>query len=207
LLLEAYEPCMRFELHPENPQKNIMKKIEKIFRDGGILVYPTDSGYSLGCNALDKKAVQKLYHMKRDMKKYVMAIMVARFGEIPDFAEVETSTYRYMKHLVPGPFTFILQATRHGQKILQVKRKEVGIRMPDHVFVRDLHALCDDPILNTAARINDDDLFIDPDDIEDEFGHMVDAIIDMGEVAIKPTTIVSMLTGAPEVIREGAGEI
>lgn len=169
------------------------------------MVYPTDSGYSLGCNALNKKAVQRLYHMKRDIKKYVMAIMVHQFGEIPEFAQVSNSSFRYMKHLIPGPYTFILPSTIRGKKILDVKRPEVGIRMPRHSFVQTLHSLCPDPILNTAAKIHESDLVIDPDDIEAEFGNNVDVIVDMGPVPIKPTTVISLVDGVPELIRQGVG--
>lgn len=194
-------------LHPVNPQVRLVKQAIEVFQKGGLVVYPTDSGYSVGCSALHRDAVKRLYHLKRAITKYVMALMVPEFSNITDFAIVETSAYRYMKNKLPGPYTFILPATKHGKKILDVKRAEIGVRMPDHPFFQVLHEHYHDPILNTAARIDEEDDFIHPDDIEEKFGKQVDLIIDMGPVPVNPTSVISLLSGAPEMIRQGAGEM
>ena len=199
---------MRLELHPENPQIRLMRKVWDAFAAGGVVVYPTDSGYSLGCDALSKPAVRKLYHLKRAMKKYLMALMVRDFSMLSEFAKVDNFAYRYMRHLAPGPFTFILPATVRARKILDVNRPEVGVRMPDSPFTNTLFKMAPEAvILTTAAKISEADAFLDPLEIEKNYGHLVDLIVDMGPIPVTPTTVVSLVNGAPETIREGAGAI
>jgi len=199
---------MLIPLHPVTPEARHMRRALETFEKGGICVYPTDSGYSLGCDARNRTAVNKLYHLKRAIKKYVMALMVRDFSTVTDFARVDNTAYRYMKKIVPGPYTFILPATAHGKKILDVKRPEVGVRMPSHPFADALFALKPDLILlTTAAKVREDDTFVDPEEIEASFGHDVDLILDMGIVAANPTTIVSLLSSEPELIRAGQGAV
>lgn len=199
---------MRLELHPQNPETRLMKRVLDVFAADGVVVYPTDSGYSLGCNALSKKAVNKLYHLKRAMKKYIMALMVRDFSMLSEFAKVDNSAYRFMRHLVPGPYTFVLPATVRARKVLDVNRPEVGVRMPKGPFTDALFKLSPEAvILTTAAKIQEEDAFLDPADIEEKYGHMVDLIADLGPREVTPTTIISLVTGAPEVIRPGAGPL
>lgn len=199
---------MLLPLHPITPEARHMRRVLEVFEKGGICVYPTDSGYSLGCDARNRTAVNKLYHLKRAMKKYLMALMVRDFSTVTDFARVDNVAYRYMKKIVPGPYTFILPATTHGKKILDVKRPEVGVRMPSHAFADALFALKPDAILlTTAAKIRDDENFTDPVEIEETFGHEVDLVLDMGPVAVDPTTVISLVGGEPEVIRQGQGAV
>ncbi len=199
---------MRLELHPVNPQARLMRKVIDAFADGQVVIYPTDSGYSMGCDALSKKAVNKLYHLKRGMKKYLMALMVRDFSELSDFAKVDTAAFRFMKSLVPGPYTFVLPATVRSRKILDVNRPEVGVRMPDCPFTNTLFEMSPKAvILTTAAKIREEDSFIDPSEIEETHGHLVDLIVDMGPQPINPTTVISLAGDAPEVLREGAGPL
>jgi tRNA threonylcarbamoyl adenosine modification protein (Sua5/YciO/YrdC/YwlC family) len=185
-----------------------MKRALETFEADGVVVYPTDSGYSLGCNALSRKAVNKLYHLKRAMKKYLMALMVRDFSALSEFARVDNAAYRYMKHLVPGPYTFVLPATVRARKLLDVNRPEVGVRMPRCPFTDALFALSPGAvILTTAAKIKEDDVFIDPADIEEQYGHLVDLIVDLGPRPMTPTTVIALLDGTAEVIREGAGPV
>lgn len=199
---------MLLPLHPETPEARHMKRVLETFEKGGIVVYPTDSGYSMGCDASNRTAVNKLYHLKRAIKKFYMALMARDFSTISDFAKVDNAAYRYMKKLVPGPYTFVLPATSHGKKILDVKRPEVGVRMPRHPFADALFALKPDILLlTTAAKVREDENFTDPLEIEETFGHEVDLVLDMGPIALNPTTIISLVSGEPEVIREGQGII
>ncbi len=197
----------RIKLHQETPEKRLIRKCVEIFNDDGLVVYPTDSGYSVGCNAMSVKAVRKLYQLKRGIKRYIMSIMFHEFSSITDFARVDNFAYRYMKHLLPGPYTFILPATKQATKILDVNRQEVGIRMPDHPFFKALYAEGSFPILNTAAKTQEADAFLDPDEIWKHFGHQTDLVLDMGIIPITPTTVISLVDGAPEVIREGIGAV
>jgi tRNA threonylcarbamoyl adenosine modification protein (Sua5/YciO/YrdC/YwlC family) len=199
---------MRLQLHPVTPQIRLMKRVTEAFEADGVIIYPTDSGYSLGCNALSRKAVNRLYHLKRAMKKYLMALMVRDFGALSEFARVDNSAFRYMKHLVPGPYTFILPATVRSRKLLDVNRPEVGVRMPKSPFTDALFSLAPEAvILTTAARIQEDDVLIDPEDIEEKYGHLVDLIVDMGPMPVNPTTVIALHDGTAEVVREGAGKV
>ena len=197
---------MRLPLHPITPESRLMRKVLEVFDKGGVVVYPTDSGYSLGCDALNKAAINKLYHLKRAMKKYFMALILRDFSALSDFARLDNSSYRYMKKLVPGPYTFILPATTLGRRILDVNRPEIGIRMPDCPFGDALFLLKPEMVLlTTAAKIHEAESFTDPDEIEQVFGHEIDLLIDMGPMAVNPTTIISLVNGEPELIRQGAG--
>jgi tRNA threonylcarbamoyl adenosine modification protein (Sua5/YciO/YrdC/YwlC family) len=197
---------MLLPLHPVTPEARHLKRFLDVLDQGGICVYPTDSGYSLGCDARQRAAVNKLYHLKRAMKKYLMALMVRDFSAVTDFARVDNSAYRTMKRLVPGPYTFILPATVHGRKLLDAKRPEVGVRMPAHPFADALFALRPEIVLlTTAAKVREDEFFTDPEEIEDAFGHDVDLVMAMGAVAVNPTTVIGLTTGDPELIRQGQG--
>ncbi len=199
---------MRLELHPITPQTRLIKKVLDVFEGDGVLVYPTDSGYSLGCNAMSKKAVHKLYHLKRAIKKYMMALMVPDFSTVSDFARVDNFAFRYMRSLVPGPYTFLLPSTNRARKILDVNRMEVGIRMPQHPFLNALYEQGNNAVvLNSAAKINQDDAFIDPEDIDRVYGKLVDLIVDMGPLPITPTTVISLLGNTPELVRQGTGPL
>jgi tRNA threonylcarbamoyl adenosine modification protein (Sua5/YciO/YrdC/YwlC family) len=199
---------MLLKLHPETPEARHMKRVVETFEKGGIVVYPTDSGYSMGCDASNRTAVNKLYHLKRAIKKFYMALMARDFSTVSDFAKVDNTAYRYMKKRVPGPYTFVLPATSHGKKILDVKRPEVGVRMPRHPFADALFALKPDILLlTTAAKVREDEDFTDPEEIEQTFGHEIDLVLDMGPIALNPTTIINLTSGEPEVIREGQGPL
>lgn len=199
---------MRLELHPVTPQVRLMKRVLETFEADGLVIYPTDSGYSLGCNALSRKAVNKLYHLKRAMKKYLMALMVRDFSALSEFARIDNAAFRYMKHLVPGPYTFVLPSTVRARKLLEVNRPEVGVRMPKCVFTDALFALAPKAvILTTAAKIQEEDILMDPLQIEEQYGHLVDLIVDQGPKPVTPTTVIALRDETVEVIREGAGPV
>lgn len=198
---------MRFQMHPVNPQKRLMKQVSEILRKDGIIVFPTDAGYSLGCLVSQKRAIQRLYDLKRHDKKYFMTLMIHDFSDLNDFAKLENFAYRYMKSYLPGPFTFILPAEKKIQRILDVKRPEIGVRMPKTPFFETLQEFEPMPLLSVTARLSDEDVLIDPDEIESRFGKLVDLIIDMGPVPLNPTTVISLVEGEARLIREGAGEV
>lgn len=195
----------RIQLHPLNPEKRLMIQISDTIKEGGLIIYPTDSGYTLGCTIHSKKALTRLYMMKKEIKKYTMTLMVHDFPILSEWAEMENFMYKYMKHCFPGPYTFILKATKACQKALDVKREEIGVRMPDHPFFSNLFPLCDHALLTTS--VNHDPLMpiISPNEIEKEFANKVDLIIDMGPMPQNETTIISFTSGEAEVIRLGQG--
>ena len=196
------------EIHPVNPQPRLMKRVEETLRRGGLVIFPTDAGYSVGCLATEKKAIQRLYKLKAHEDRYHMVLMVENFSSLANYAEVESPAYRFMKSRVPGHYTFILPAEKQIRKLLDVKRPEIGVRIPDHPFFKSLHDMVKEPILSTAARIDDVEHMVEPIEIADRMGHLVDMIVDMGPVPFEPTTVISLLNhGEPEVIREGSGII
>jgi tRNA threonylcarbamoyl adenosine modification protein (Sua5/YciO/YrdC/YwlC family) len=190
-----------FEIHPENPQARALKRIAEIFKEGGIVVYPTDSGYSMGCDVNNVKAIQKLYQLKRGIKKYVMALMFQNFSDITEYCKVDNNAYRFMKARTPGPYTFILPSQIHIHRKLKVNRPEIGVRMPDHVFLKSLHEFFEGPILNTAAKLSEEDVVISVEDIIEVFGKQVDAIVNFGDVPHCPTNIINLMGPEPEIIR------
>ncbi|MGL1934928.1 MAG: L-threonylcarbamoyladenylate synthase [Fibrobacterales bacterium] len=190
-----------FDVHPDNPQKRLVQRVVDIFNKGGLIVYPTDAGYSVGCNAEDKKAINRLYKLKKPIKKYVMALMLNDFSRITEYAKMDNFAFKYIKQRESGRYTFILPAQIHIMRKLDVKRKEVGIRMPKHPFLEAFFELTNDPILNTAAHMSEDEFYTAPDDLIKAFNGKVDAIVTCGEILLDPTNVISLVDGYPEVIR------
>lgn len=196
----------RFYLHHETPQKRHIREIIKILDQDGLVIVPTDSGYSLACRTDSPKAIRRMYQLKKKDKKYQMSIIVQSFAVITEFAGVDNSAFKTMKAHAPGPYTWILPATNEGRKLLEVKRPTMGIRFPKHPFFTSLAEENYPPLLSTSARIHDDEVFIEPDELETHYAGQVDALADMGSIPSLPTTIISMESGAPEVLRLGQGE-
>jgi tRNA threonylcarbamoyl adenosine modification protein (Sua5/YciO/YrdC/YwlC family) len=197
---------MRLELHSITPQARLMARIVAAFENDQIVVYPTDSGYSLGCNAHSRKAIHRLYHLKRSLNRYYMALMTHHFASLNDYVKIDNSTFRIFKRYTPGPYTFILPATQKGRKQLDVNRPEIGVRIPRCTFGEALWKLKPEMVLlTTAARVREDEHFVNAVEIEEAFGNDVDIIADLGELPLTPTTIISLVNGEPEIIREGLG--
>lgn len=192
-----------FHLHPENPEKRQVKKIAQIFASGGIVVYPTDSGYSVGCDVNNSKAVEKLYQLKKPIKKYVMSLLLPNLSSINDFAMMSNQAFKIIKERVPGHYTFILPAQTHIIRKLKVKRWEVGVRIPSHPFLNEIFAEFDGKIqiLNTAARIREDEDYTDADELEKAFWNKVDAVVHCGEMQLDPTNIINLCGDEPELVR------
>ena len=191
---------MRFEVHPANPQARIVKLAAAALEDDGLVLYPTESGYAIGCNAESPKAIHKLYALKKPMKKFFMALIVPNIKAATDYARVDNFAFNIMKPRVPGPYTFVLPADPHIARRLDVKRPEIGIRMPTHPFFTELFQHFDKTILSTAAKLSEEDLN-DPDEIWKTFEHSVEMMVDCGPIEINPTNIISLVGDQVEVIR------
>lgn len=191
---------MRYEVHPVNPQPRIVKLAAEALEKDGIVLYPTESGYAVGCNAESPKAIHKLYLLKKPMKKFVMALILPDIRRASEYAHVSNFAFNIMKQRVPGPYTFILPADPSIARKLDVKRPEVGFRMPTHPFFKELFQVFDKPILSTAAKLSDEQL-TDPDAIWNLFEHNVDMMVDCGEIEINPTNIISLVHDEVEIIR------
>ena len=176
-----------------------------VLRRGGVIAYPTDTVYALGCDIRQKKAVDEVYRLKRMSKEHPVAFVCPDLGDLARFATVDDQTYRLMRRLLPGPYTFILPATREVPKILMMKRKTVGIRVPHHEVVLAIVRELGGPIVSTSAAFEGEQLN-DPDDIMLRFKE-ADLVIDSGWGSLEPSTVLDLSDGKVQVVREGAGPV
>ncbi len=198
-----------FEIHPDNPQKRLIGQAVDIIKSGGVIVYPTDSCYALGCHIGDKAAMERIRNIRKVDKDHHFTLMCRDLSEISTYAKVENYTYRMMKALTPGPYTFILPATRDVPRRLQhPKRKTIGIRIPENRIALDLLEMLGEPIMSSTLILPDTELpLTDPYQIRVILEHKVDLVIDGGFCDISPSTVIDMTTGRPEVLREGKGAL
>lgn len=197
------------EVHPTDPQPHRVRNIVDLIRDGALIAYPTDSSYALGCRLGDKKVIKRIHQIRRTDKRHNFTLVCADLSEISAYARVENWAYRLIKSLTPGPYTFILPATRQLPKILaHPKRRTIGIRVPDHPLVTKMLAELGEPIMSSTLSLPGDDMpLTDPLVIEDRIGQQVDAIIDAGTTGIKATSILDLSNGTVEVLRVGRGDV
>ncbi|MDB4522145.1 MAG: L-threonylcarbamoyladenylate synthase [Gammaproteobacteria bacterium] len=197
-----------FEIHPDNPQKRLINQAVEIINRGGVIAYPTDSSYALGCLIGDKQALDRIRAIRRVDARHNFTLVCRDLSELSIYAKVENNVYRLLKHFTPGAYTFILKATGEVPRRLQnPKRKTIGIRVPDNNISLALLDLLDQPLMSSTLILPDDDHPLsDPDEIREKLGKQVDLIIDGGFCGLEATTVVDMVSGAPEVIRVGKGD-
>ena len=198
---------MLIKLYNENPNPREIEKIVYVLRDGGIVIYPTDTLYAIGCDALNVRAVEKICALKGiNPQKSNLSIICNDLSDISEYAKVDTPTFKLMKRNLPGPFTFILPTTSSLPKIYKNK-KTVGIRVPDNNIVRELAAQLGNPILSTSVIIENDEIeyATDPELIHEKWSDTVNIVIDGGFGGIEPSTVVDCTGDEPEIIREGKG--
>ena len=198
-----------FEIHPDNPQKRLITQAVDILRAGGVIAYPTDSAYALGCCLAEKKAVERIKRIRQLDDKHNFTLVCADLSELSTYAKVDNSVFRLLKSTTPGPYTFILNATSEVPRLLlHPKRRTIGLRVPDHVITRELLLELGAPMMSVTLILPDEDLPMhEADTIRDRIGKLVDLVIDGGACSIDPTTVVDLRTGAPEITREGRGSL
>ncbi|MEA1970179.1 MAG: L-threonylcarbamoyladenylate synthase [Thermodesulfobacteriota bacterium] len=197
---------MLLKINTENPQIRLIKKAVQVLNDGGIVIFPTDTSYGMGCDLFNKRGIEKIYEIKKRSRKQPFSFICADLGDISNYAVVTNYVYKIMKRLLPGPYTFILGASRLVPKILLPKRKEVGIRIPDNDICLSLVREFGSPIISTTVKSCDDEIIIDPYIIEEELGHCVDLVIDGGILPPELSTVVNLTNDIPEIVREGKGD-
>lgn len=197
-----------FQLHPVNPQARLVKQAVDLIRDGAVAVYPTDSAYALGCHLGDKKALDRLRRIRRVDDKHNFTLVCRDLSEIAAYAKVSNTVYRLLNAFTPGPYTFILEATRDvPRRLLHPKRRTIGIRVPDNKIVLALLQELGEPILSTTLILPGESLpMTDAEDIREKLDNDVDVIIDGGHCGIEPTTVVSLVDDQPVVVRVGCGD-
>lgn len=197
------------DIHPSNPQPRRIAEVVATIRGGGLVAYPTDSSYAFGCHIGDKRAMDRIRRIRRTDKKHNFTLVCSDLSEISLYAQFDNWAYRLMKSLTPGPYTFILQATREVPKRLQnPRRRTIGLRVPDHPIV---HAMLDalgEPIMSSTLTLPGDDLPLTAVvEIEDRIGHQIELIIDGGPTGIEPTSVIDLSGGSVEVLRVGRGDV
>ena len=197
------------EIHPQNPQVRLLKKAVDIVRQGGVIAYPTDSCYALGCHIGDKDALERIRRIRDADKNHSFTLVCRNLAEIGRYAVVDNPQFRLLKAHTPGPFTFLLPATRETPKRLQhPKRRTIGIRIPDHQVPHLIMAELDEPIMTSTLLLpGDDEPLTDGVQIRERMDHMLDAIIDGGHCDTEPTTVVDLSVSPPVVLRQGKGRI
>lgn len=197
------------ELHPADPQPRRIAEIVATIRSGGLLAYPTDSSYALGCHIGDKRAMDRIRRIRRTDKNHNFTLVCSDLSEISLYARIDNWAYRLIRSLTPGPYTFILQATREVPKRLQnPKRRTIGLRVPDHPIVQAMLQSLGEPIMSSTLTLPGDDTpLTDVHEIEARIGHEIDLIVDGGATGIEPTSVIDLSGGTVEVRRKGRGDV
>lgn len=196
------------EINPYNPQARLISQVVEILRKGGVICYPTDTMYGMGCDIFNQKAVKRVHQIKRRPKDKPFSFMCADLKNISQYGHVGNTAYRLMRKCLPGPYTFVLSGTKVVPKVMLTKQKTVGIRVPDYPICLDLIQELGNPILTTSAQLDSDDPPVeDGYDAAQLFGNQVDCIIDGGSLYPEPSSVISLINDRPEILREGKGDI
>lgn len=193
------------EVDPIHPQPRVVDRAAKVLEDGGLLAYPTDTYYGIGCDLLSKKAIDRLYGVKGRDRRKPMAFLCPDLSDVARYAKVSNFAYRYMKQLTPGPFTFVLEATRLVPEMMQSRQRQVGIRVPQAPLMLAIAAKLGRPIVTTSATDEDGEVLTDARGIKDKLGNRLDLILDGGLQPSEPSTVVSLIDDQIEVLRQGKG--
>ncbi len=196
------------EINEKNPQKRIINQTAEILKDGGIVIFPTDTVYSYGCDVSNKKAIDKLYHIKNISKSKPLSFLFSDISEISHYVRnVSNTAFKIMKSAVPGPYTFIFQASKLVPKMIINKQKTIGIRIPDNNIVLELVKALGNPILSTTVHDLAGNIIASPVKLEKLYSNQVESILDAGEKISEMSTVIDLSSGNAIVIREGKGKI
>jgi tRNA threonylcarbamoyl adenosine modification protein (Sua5/YciO/YrdC/YwlC family) len=197
---------MLLAINPNHPEPRKIQRAVEALEAGHVIGYPTDTVYGLGCDLLNKKAIDRLYQIKQMDRSQLLSFVCPDIGNVARYAIVEDATFRLLKRYLPGPYTFILEATREVPKLVQSKRRTVGVRIPNHQVILALVRAFGRPVISTTAAPHGEDPYVDPDEIDSRFKGLA-MVLDAGGGAVIPTTVVDLTTPEPTVLRQGAGPI
>ena len=197
-----------FDVHPDNPQARSIRQVVEIVRADGLIAYPTDSCFALGCRMGNKEGLDRIREIRHLDDRHHFTLMCRDFAQLGQFVQIDNAAFRLVKSATPGPYTFILPATREvPRRLLHPKKKTVGVRIPDHVFVQALLETLGEPLLTSTLILPGE---TEPRsmgwEIKEELDHTVDVVVEAGETRAEPTTVVDWSEGYPEVVRVGAGD-
>ena len=198
---------MIIKINSKNPQPRLIRKVVDVLKEGGVIAYPTDTIYGLGCDLYQKDAIERVHRLKKHSKNKRLSNICADLKEISNYAHVPDYAYRIMRSSIPGPYTFILEATKLVPKIMLTNQKTVGIRVPDNTISLALVRELGHPIITTSVIKPDESLYSDPEEIEQMFGKALDLVIDGGTIVAAHSSIVDLTEDYPRVLRAGKGDV
>jgi tRNA threonylcarbamoyl adenosine modification protein (Sua5/YciO/YrdC/YwlC family) len=199
---------MILEVNPRHPEPRKIDRIAEVLADGGIIAYPTDTYYGIGCDLFNKQSIEKIYQLKRRSPLQPFSFICSDLKNISEYAQVTNYAYKTMKRLLPGPYTFILEGSKLVPKIMLTKRRTVGIRVPDHPICLAIVEELGHPVISTSATDPENGRILEtPQEIKDKLGHALDLIVDGGIVSGTPSSVISLIDDAPEILRQGAGDV
>ncbi len=190
---------------PSERWKNLSRAVDTL-KKGGVIVYPTDTVYGMGCDLLNKRAIERIYQYKKMPRQKPLSFICSDMTQVSEYAQVSNSAFKLMKRLLPGPFTFILQASRQVPKVMVTKQHTVGIRVPDNDICLELVSGLGNPLVNTSASISLDEVVSNPESIQEEF-HLIDLMLTAGMLKSDPSTIIDFTGDEPILVRQGKGEL
>lgn len=198
-----------FYIHPDNPQVRLINQSVDIFNKGGVVIYPTDSGYAIGCRLEDKEALQRICRLRQIDSNHNFTLMCRDLSDISTYAHVDNTVFRLIKNNTPGNYTFILRATKEvPRRLMSEKRKTIGLRIPANPIAMDLLAAMGEPLMSASLILPGNDFAeSDPEEINDTLGKQVDLVIHGGYIGQQPTTVIDLTDDVPVVVREGTGDV
>jgi tRNA threonylcarbamoyl adenosine modification protein (Sua5/YciO/YrdC/YwlC family) len=198
---------MILTIHPDHPQPRLIARVVQCLQDGGIIAYPTDTTYGIGCSIFNKKGIERIYLMKGREKNKPFSFICSSVSEVSHYARVSNVAFKYLKRYLPGPYTFVLEATREVPDLLLTRQKTVGIRIPNNRICMDLVHALGNPIITTSANLSGEEPEGDPLAIENTFGNKLDIIIDGDILTTDVSSVVNLVGDVPQVLREGLGDV
>ncbi|MBU5614827.1 L-threonylcarbamoyladenylate synthase [Geomonas azotofigens] len=198
---------MLLEINPDNPQPRLIAKVVEVLKNGGVVAYPTDTTYGIGCSIFSKKGIERIYQIKQRDRKKPFSFICTDMSEIARYARVSNYAFKLLRRLLPGAYTFVLEAATVVPDLLQTKQKTVGIRIPDNkiclAIVKELGA----PIVTTSANLSGEDPIGNPWAVEHELGKQLDLVVDGGDLSADVSSVVSLIGDRPEILRKGVGDV
>ena len=201
--------AQNIQIHPKTPQPRLIQRVTEVIRDGGLIVYPTDSSYAFGCRLDNKDCLERIRRIRQLGEEHKFSLVCKDLSQVSNFARFGNEAFRQIKSLTPGPYTFILKGTKEVPKrLLHPKRKTIGIRLPDHAVPLALVGMLDEPLFSSTLFLpGDEDTLSDPLDIRDRLDKEVDLIVDADIIPYSPTTIIAYTEDQPELVRMGTGHV
>lgn len=198
---------MLVNLHADNPQPRLIAKAVEVIKDGGVIAFPTDTFYGLGCDIFNKQAILKVQQLKNQPTGKPFSFICPDLKELSQYAIVTNYAYKTLKRLLPGPYTFVLEGSRQVPKLMLARQKTVGIRVPDNAVCHALVKALGNPLLSTSITGADDSYVLHGWEVEEMYGRRIDMVLDSGPVPGNPSSVVSLVNDTPEVLRQGAGDV